>query len=40
MQMTQAMSLFEAQTKTILDIGYDHLGPSMAIVLYVHALHL
>jgi hypothetical protein len=38
--MTQATSLLEAQAKTILDIGYDHFGPSMAIVLYVHALHL
>jgi len=40
MQMTQAMSLLKAQAKTILDIGYDHLGQGMAIVFYVHALHL
>jgi hypothetical protein len=40
MQVTQTMILFEAKAKTILDIGCDHLGPSMAIILFVHALHL
>jgi hypothetical protein len=39
MQMTQATSLLEAQAKTIFDISYDHLGPNMAIIIYVHALH-
>jgi hypothetical protein len=29
MQMTQTTNLLEAQAKTIFDIGYDHLGPSV-----------
>jgi hypothetical protein len=39
-QVTQATSLLEAKPKTIFDIGCDHLAPNMAIVLFVHALHL
>jgi hypothetical protein len=40
LQMTQAMSFPKAKPKSILDIGYDHLTPSMAIILSIHALHL
>jgi hypothetical protein len=39
MQVTQAMSLLEAQPKIIFNINDDHLTPSMAIIIYVHALH-
>jgi hypothetical protein len=39
-QVTQATSFLEAQVKIILDIGCDHLAPSMAIILSIHALHL
>jgi hypothetical protein len=38
--VTQAMSLPEIQPKTIFNISGDHLTPSMAIILFVHALHL
>jgi hypothetical protein len=38
MQVIQAMSLFEAQPKTICNIGGDHLTPNMAIILSIHAL--
>jgi hypothetical protein len=38
-QVTQATSLLEAQPKVIFNIGGDHLTTSMAIVLFVHALH-
>jgi hypothetical protein len=34
------MNLPEAQTKTIFYVGCDDLRPSMAIILFVHALHL
>jgi hypothetical protein len=37
-QMTQAISLLKAKTKTIFYIGCDHLTLSMAIVLSIHAL--
>jgi hypothetical protein len=40
MQMTQAMSLLETKPKIVFDIGCDHLSPSMAMVLFIHALHL
>jgi hypothetical protein len=39
MQVTQAMSLLEAQPKSIFDISCDHLAPSMAIIHSIHALH-
>jgi hypothetical protein len=39
MQVTQAMSLLEAQPKNNFNIGCDHYAPSMAIILSVHALH-
>jgi hypothetical protein len=39
-QMTQVTSFAEVKPKTILDIGCDHLAPSMAIILCIHALHL
>jgi hypothetical protein len=39
MKVTQAMSLLEAQPKTIFNIGDDHLTPNMAIILTIHALH-
>jgi hypothetical protein len=39
-QVTQATSFPKAHTKIILDIGCDHLAPSMAIILSIHALHL
>ncbi len=38
--MTQATSFPEVKPKMIIDIGYDHLAPSMAVVLSIHALHL
>lgn len=31
-QVTQVASLLEVQTKIIIDIDYDHLGPNVAIV--------
>jgi len=37
-QMTQAISLLKAKTKTIFYIGCDNLTLSMAIVLSIHAL--
>jgi hypothetical protein len=40
MQMTQILKLLKVQPKGILDIGCHHFGPSMAIVFFVHALHL
>ncbi len=40
MQVTQAMSLLEAQPKIIFNINGDHLTPNMAIILSIHALHL
>jgi hypothetical protein len=39
-QVTQTMIFLEAKAKTILNIGFDHLGPSTAIILFVHVLHL
>jgi DNA-binding XRE family transcriptional regulator len=39
-QMTQVANLLEVQTKTIIDIDYDHLGPNMAIVPSIHALYM
>jgi hypothetical protein len=39
MQMTQATNLPKAKPKIVFDIGCDHLAPSMAIVLFIHALH-
>jgi hypothetical protein len=40
LQMTQATSFPKAKPKTIIDIGYDHFTPSMAVILFIHALHL
>jgi hypothetical protein len=34
------MNFPEAKAKTIINIGCDHLAPSMAIILSIHALHL
>ncbi len=39
-QVAQIANLPKVQAKTILDVGYDHLGPNITIVLFVHALHL
>jgi hypothetical protein len=39
-QMPQTMNLLEAKTKIIFYIGCDDLGPSMVIILFVHALHM
>jgi hypothetical protein len=39
-QVTQAMSLLETKPKIVFDISCDHLAPSMAIILSIHALHL
>jgi hypothetical protein len=39
-QMTQVMNLPKTKPKTIFDIGCDLFALSMAIVLYIHALHL
>jgi hypothetical protein len=33
----QIVSLFEAKTKTIFDIGYDDLALSVVIILSIHA---
>jgi len=38
-KVTQAMNPLEVQPKIIFNIGGDHLTPSMAIILFVHALH-
>jgi len=38
--VTQAMSLPKIKPKQIFFVGCDQLTPSMAIVLFVHALHL
>jgi hypothetical protein len=40
MQVTQIVNLLKIKTKIIFDVGCDDLGPSMAIIPYVHALHL
>jgi hypothetical protein len=40
LQVTQATSLPKAKPKQKIYIGCDQLTPSMAIVLFVHALHL
>jgi hypothetical protein len=40
MQVTQAMSFLKAKPKTILDIGCDHIAPSMTVLLSIDALHL
>ncbi len=40
MQVTQVASLLEVQTKTIIDVDYDHLGPNMAIIPSIHALYM
>jgi hypothetical protein len=39
-QVTQVANLFEVQTKFVIDIDYDHLGPNMAIIPSIHALYL
>jgi hypothetical protein len=39
-QVTQVTNFLETKPRTILNIGCDHLAPSMAIILYIHALHL
>jgi hypothetical protein len=39
-QMPQIANLPKTKTKIIFDIGYDDLGPNVAIILFVHALHL
>jgi hypothetical protein len=38
-KVTQAMNLLEGEPKTIFNIGGDHLTPSMAIILSIHAMH-
>jgi hypothetical protein len=38
--VTQAISLLEVKTKQFFYISYDQLTPSMAIILFIHALHL
>jgi len=40
MQVTQIVNLLKVKTKTIFYVGCDDLGLSMAIIPYVHALHL
>jgi hypothetical protein len=40
MQVTQITSLLETKAKNIFDIGCDDLGPNMAILLSIHALHM
>jgi hypothetical protein len=40
MQVTQATILPAAKPKTIFDINCDDHAPSMAIILFIHALHL
>jgi hypothetical protein len=39
-QVTQATSFPEAKPKIILNIGCDHLAPSMAIIFSIHTLNL
>jgi hypothetical protein len=39
-QMTQTMNFLEIEAKSIFDIGCDDLGPSVAIIFFIHALHL
>ncbi len=39
LQVTQTMSLLEVKPKQMFYIGCDQLTPSMAIILFVHALH-
>jgi hypothetical protein len=39
-QVPQIASLPKAKTKIIFDIGCDDLGPNVAIILFVHVLHL
>lgn len=39
-QMPQIANLPKAKTKIIFHIGYDDLEPNVAIILFVHALHL
>jgi hypothetical protein len=39
-QMPQIVSIPKAKTKIIFDIGYDDLRPNVAIILFVHVLHL
>ncbi len=39
-QVTQVASLLEVQTKTIIDIDYEHLGPKVAIVPSIYALYM
>jgi hypothetical protein len=34
------MNFPKTKPKTIIDIGYEHLAPSMAIIFSIHALHL
>jgi len=38
-QMTQTTSLLETKPKKVFYIGCDQLMPSMAIELFIHALH-
>jgi hypothetical protein len=40
MQVIQIVNFFETKAKTIFDVGCDHFGPSMAIILSIHALHI
>ncbi len=40
MQMNQTWKLIKVKPKGIFDIGCDHFGPNVAIVFFVHALHL
>jgi hypothetical protein len=39
-QVTQTLNLLGTKTKTIFNIGCDHLRPNMAIIFSVHVLHL
>jgi hypothetical protein len=39
-QVTQTTSLLEVKPKFFFDISCDHLAPSMAIILFIRALHL
>jgi len=39
-QMPQIMSIPKTKTKIIFDIGCDDLGPNVAIIFFVHVLHL
>jgi hypothetical protein len=36
----QIANLFKAKTKIIFDIGCDDLRPNVAIIFFVHVLHL